>query len=33
MMADTLEGFILVIPVIYLCLYLIAWRVVRRKYP
>jgi hypothetical protein len=33
MMADTLAGFILVIPLIYLLLYVTAWRLVRRKFP
>jgi hypothetical protein len=33
MMADKLAGFILVIPALYLCLYLVAWRLVRRKFP
>lgn len=33
MMADKLAGFILVIPLIYLLFYVIAWRLVRRKYP
>lgn len=33
MMADKLAGLILVIPVIYLFFYLIAWQLVRRKFP
>lgn len=33
MMADKLEGIILLIPLVYLLLYVIAWRMVRRKFP
>lgn len=33
MMQDTLAGFILVIPVLYLLLYVVAWRLVRKKFP
>lgn len=33
MMQDSLAGFILVIPLLYLVLYLVAWRLVRKKFP
>lgn len=33
MMADKLEGLILVIPLVYLLLFIVAWRLVRKKYP
>ena len=32
-MADKLEGLILVIPLVYLGFFLVAWRVVRKKFP
>lgn len=33
MMTDTLAGLILVIPLFYLLLYIVAWRLVRKKFP
>lgn len=33
MMADKLEGIIVLIPLVYLLLYVVAWRLVRRKFP
>jgi hypothetical protein len=32
-MTDILEGFILVVPLIYLLFYIIAWLYTRKKYP
>jgi hypothetical protein len=32
-MTDALAGLILVIPLVYLLFYIIAWRLVRRKFP
>lgn len=32
-MADKLEGIVIVIPIVYFLLYVVAWRLVRRKFP
>jgi hypothetical protein len=33
MMADKLEGLIILIPLVYLLFFIVAWRVVRKKFP
>lgn len=32
-MADKLEGIVILIPLLYLLFYIVAWRLVRRKFP